>query len=65
MGLPLADVHRDHTVFFSDTLTELHNNTYIEFMCTFKLEGNEFKADSKCVYDELKLRIIDYQTGLK
>ena len=40
-------------------LLEQYDDTYVEFMWALKLEGVEFKADSGCMYDELKPLVID------
>ena len=39
--------------------TVLYDDTDVEYMRTFKLEGAEFKADSARLFDELKPLVID------
>jgi len=59
MGLPLAYVQRDHFVVSPGMLTEQYSDTDVEYMRTFKLEGDAYTADNKRVFDELKPLIID------
>ena len=40
-------------------LTEAYDDTDVEYMRTFKLEGAEFQADSARLFDELKPLVID------
>jgi hypothetical protein len=40
-------------------LLEVYDDTDVEYMRTFKLEGAEFKADSARLFDELKPLVID------
>jgi hypothetical protein len=40
-------------------LIEVYNDTDVEYMRTFKLEGAEFKADSARLFDELKPLVTD------
>ena len=40
-------------------MLENYNDTDVEFLRTFKLEGAEFKADSGRLYNELKPLVID------
>ena len=40
-------------------MLENYNDTDVEFLRTFKLEGSEFKADIGRLYDEFKPLVFD------
>ena len=48
-----------HDVVHPSILTESYDDTDVEYMRTFKLEGAEFQADSGRISDELKSLVID------
>jgi len=59
MGIPLMYVQRDHFVVSPDILTKQYSDTDVEYMRTFKLEGDAYTDDSKHIFDEFKPLIID------
>ena len=58
MGFPLTYAQRDHFVISPDMMTD-YSDTDVEYMRTFKLEGDAYTANSNRVFDELKPLIIE------